>query len=74
MNNQILEYYQKISDGSIPAGKWVLMVYEYIVKGLQEKRFYYDHKKAERAIKFIETFCHHSKGALAPGLIKLELW
>lgn len=72
--NYILSYYQKIKDGSIISGKWVILLYEYIVQGLEEKAFFYDHKKAIKAIRFIENFCHHSKGALAPRLIVLELW
>lgn len=74
MNNAILEYYQQIKDGSITVGKWVRLFYEYIVKGLQEKSFFFVPKKANSAIRFIETFCHHHEGALAPGLIRLELW
>ena len=72
--NYIYEYYQKIEDGSITVGRWVRLVYEYIINGLQEKRFYFDPKKAERPIRFIEAFGHHHEGALAPQLIKLELW
>lgn len=73
-NNYILEYHQKINDGTIIAGIWVKLVYEYIVKGLENKSFFYDQKKAHKAVKFIENFCHHSKGALAPQRVKLELW
>lgn len=73
-NNYILEYYQKIQDGSITVGKWVKLVYQYIVKGLQNKLFFYDQKKASAAVMFIENFCHHHEGAQAPNLIKLELW
>lgn len=74
MNNYIYEYYQQIKDGSVVCGKWVTLWYEYIVKGIEEKRFYYNHKKAQKAILFIETFTHHHEGSLAPQLIKLELW
>lgn len=74
MNNYILQYYQAIRDGSVVVGKWVRLVYEFIIKGLEEKAFYFDKKKADRAIKFIESFCHHHEGALAPQLLKLELW
>lgn len=74
MNNYILEYYQQIKDGSIIVGKWVRLVYECIVSGLEKKDFFYSQKKANAAILFIENFCHHHEGALAPGLIKLELW
>ena len=72
--NYIYEYYQKIQDGSIIVGRWVHLVYEYIINGLKEKRFFYDPKKAERPIRFIETFGHHHEGELAPNLITLELW
>ena len=74
MNNCILEYYQGIKDGSIIVGKYIRQWYTYIVKGLKKKSFYFDQKKANKAIKFIETFCHHHEGELAPNLIELELW
>jgi len=74
MNNYIFAYYQAIKDGSIIAGRWILIWYEYIVQGLEKGLFYFDTKKANKAIKFIETFCRHHEGAMAPGLIKLELW
>ena len=74
MNNYILEYYQGIKDGSIIVGKYIRQWYTYIVKGLKKKSFYFDQKKANKAIKFIETFCHHHEGELAPNLIELELW
>ena len=73
-DDYILAYYQKIMDGSIVVGKWVRLAYEAIIKGLQEKSFFYAPKKANAAILFIENFCHHHEGELAPGLIKLELW
>lgn len=74
MNNPILEYYQHIKDGTETVGRWVRLVYEMVIKGLEEKVFFYDHKKATAAVRFCESFCHHHEGPLAPGLIKLELW
>ena len=74
MSNYILAYYQRIQDGSEVVGRWIKILYELIVKGLQERSFFYDHKKAKAAILFIEQFCHHHEGVLAPGRIKLELW
>lgn len=74
MNDPILEYYQKIKDGTITVGRWILLWYEIIIKGLENKLFFYDPKKARRAISFIETFCRHHEGALAPNLITLELF
>ena len=73
-DNYILAYYQAITDGTAVVGKWVRMLYEYIVKGLQERSFFYSHKKAQAAILFVEQFCHHHEGVLAPGRIRLELW
>lgn len=72
MNNYIYEYYQKIKDGSIVAGRWIIMFYEYIIKGLENQLFFFSQKKANRAIRFIESFCHHSEGR--DDLLKLELW
>lgn len=72
--NYILDYYQKIKDGTIVVGRWVIAFYEYIVRGLNDGIFVYDHKKAQRALRFIESFCRHHEGALAPNLIKLETW
>lgn len=74
MNNYILEYYQAITDGTEVAGKWIRLWYEYLIKGLEEKAFFYNRKKANRALKFIEGFCRHHEGRLAPQHIKLELW
>ena len=74
MNNYIFEYYQAITDGTEVAGKWVRLWYEYLIKGLEEKAFFYNRKKANRALKFIEGFCRHHEGRLAPQHIKLELW
>ena len=73
-SNYILAYYQAIRDGSEAVGKWVRMLYEYIVQGLETGLFFYNHKKAQAAILFIEQFCRHHEGELAPGRIKLELW
>lgn len=72
MTDYIREYYQAIKDGSIVVGKWILLLYEYIVKGLEDRLFYFAPKKANRAVKFIENYCHHSKGR--SDLLKLELW
>jgi len=73
-NNYILEYYQKIKDGTETAGRWIREWYALIVDGLQQKRFFYDHKKAVKVIRFCEMFCRHHEGPLAPHLISLELW
>ena len=72
--NWILTYYQKVKNGSIVVGRWVLLILEYIVNGLQEKRFFYDQKKANEVIDWIEEHCFHTEGPMAPQPLKLELW
>jgi phage terminase large subunit-like protein len=74
MSNYIREYHKEISEGRIVVGKWIKLLYEYIIKGLDEGLFFYSQKKANAAITFIENFCHHHEGVLAPQLLKLELW
>ena len=70
--NYITEYNRKIKSGKIVAGKWVKLIYAYLVEGLRKRRFYYDGEKTQLAIDFIENFCHHSEGR--SDLLKLELW
>jgi phage terminase large subunit-like protein len=72
--NWILTYYQKVKNGSIVTGQWIELILEYIVNGLQEKRFFYDQKKANDAIDWIEEHAFHTEGPLAPQPLKLELW
>ena len=74
MDNYILRYYQKIKDGSVTVGRWIQLLYEHIIRELEEKSITYAPKRANKAINFIETQCRHSEGRLAPGFLKLELW
>lgn len=67
-----MEYYHKITHGEIVAGKWILLIYEIIVRGLEKGEFIFSAKKANKAIKFVENFCHHCEGR--EDLLKLELW
>ena len=73
-SNAILEYYQQITDGTITAGRWIKKLYALIVKGIEDRTYTFNAKKANAAITFCENFCHHHEGELAPNLIKLELW
>ena len=73
-DNYIYAYYQRIKDGSEHAGQWIRLLYEYIIKGLEEKRFRFDQKRANKPIEWIETHCFHTEGPLAPGPFKLELF
>ena len=70
--NYIQEYYNKIQTGEIIVGRWINLLYEKVIAGLRDGLFNFDSGKANSAIEFIETFCHHTKGR--NDLIKLELW
>lgn len=72
--NAILKYYQGICNGSITVGEWIRKLYTVIVDGLESKRWFFDSRKANNCIRFMETYCHHYKGPLAPGHLKLSLW
>lgn len=74
MDNYILAYWQGIRNGSIVVGRWIRLLYERIVRDIDAGTLIFDQKKANNAIRFIETFCRHNKGALAPGHLKLQLW
>lgn len=73
-DNYILAYYQGIKNGSETVGRWIELLYEYIIAGLEAKSFFFDQKKANAAIEWIETHCFHTEGPLAPGPLLLALW
>ena len=74
MDNYILEYYQNIKDGSALVGKWIKLLYEQIIHGIEDGTYVYDAKKANKAIEWIEKYCHHTEGEKAPQRLRLELW
>ena len=73
-DNWIYTYYQGINNGTYQVGRYIALVYEYLVKGLQEKQFFFDGSKANSAIQWVETHCFHTEGPLAPQPLKLEVW
>ena len=73
-DNFIYAYYQKIKNGSVTVGRWVQLLYEYLVAGLEKKEFFFDQERANAAIKWAEEHWFHTEGHLAPGRISLELW
>ena len=74
MDNFILAYYQRICDGSEVVGKWIRMLYDKIVSGIEDGTYHFDQRKANNAIRFFEKFVRHNKGVLAPQVIVLTLW
>ena len=72
VSNYIYEYHAKICSGEVTVGKWIKTIYEIVVNSLEVGDYFFNAKKANKAIKFIENYCHHSKGR--NDLLKLELW
>lgn len=72
--NYIYAYYQEIQNCDVIVGKWIKLWYWQVIKRLEAKEFIYEAKKAEHAISFIERYCRHHEGALAPKRVTLELW
>ena len=73
-DNWIYTYYQGIKNGKYTVGRWIELVYEYLIRGLEGKRFFYDAKKANEVIEWIEAHCFHTEGPKAQDTFELELW
>ena len=73
-DNWIYTYYQGIKNGTYLTGRFITLLYEFLIKGLHEKQFFFDGNKANAAIDWIESHCYHTEGVLAPGALKLEVW
>lgn len=72
LKSSIYEYYRKINSGEIKVGKWIHKIYDILIDGIEQEKWFYDEKKADKCVRFIETFVHHSKGR--SDLLTLELW
>lgn len=81
--NYIKQYYEKIQTGEIKTSRKVKIVYEKLVKDIdnpkivkvyneyseevEEHKYIYSEERALDAIEFIEKFCKHSKGKKFAG-------
>ena len=70
--NYIREYRALIDEGKIVAGKWIKAILKILCDGLDSGDYFYNQQLADRAINYIENFCHHSKGR--SDRLVLELW
>ena len=68
----ITEYNEAIRTKKVRVGKWIKKIYSLICEKIESNEYFFDAEKAEKAIEYIENFCHHSKGR--NDLIALELW
>lgn len=75
MTNYIIEYWQEIEKGNIVVSKRIYKQYQKLVQDIdRHDKYVYDSAKALRPIKFIESFCKHSKGELAGKPLILDLF
>lgn len=72
MDNWIFKYHEAIQKKRVIVGVWVRLCFEILTTGLLNGEWEFNEKKANKAIKFIENFCHHSEGR--SDLLHLELW
>lgn len=72
MDNWIFKYHEAIQKKEVIVGVWVRLCFEILTTGLLNGEWEFNGKKANKAIKFIENFCHHSEGR--SDLLHLELW
>lgn len=74
--NPIIEYNEKIQSGEIIACKKIKILFKHLATEIQnpESKYYYDEKRANHALTFIEKFCKHSKGKWGGKPVILELW
>jgi phage terminase large subunit-like protein len=72
MDNWIFKYHEAIQKKEVIVGVWVRLCFEILTTGLLNDEWEFNEKKANKAIKFIENFCHHSEGR--SDLLHLELW
>ena len=79
-DNYIFRYYDAIRrikrgekvEGVRAAGQFIHDIFRILTDGIKSGEYLFDARKAEKAIRFIENFCHHSEGRA--DLLKLELW
>lgn len=72
MDNWIFKYHEAIKKKEVIVGVWVRLSFEILTTGLLNGEWEFNEKKANKAIKFIENFCHHSEGR--SDLLHLEMW
>lgn len=74
--NPIRLYWEEIQTGRETVSQKIYKTYRHIMRLMeaQDSVYFYDHRRANHVIEFIENFCHHSKGKAGGKLVSLELW
>lgn len=73
--NYIIAYYNLIKSKKIIVSKKIESQFKKIIDDIENpNEYFFDIKKANRPIEFIEKFCKHSKGQWAGKKVTLDLW
>lgn len=73
--NPILEYWDRIQDGSEVVSDKIRRTYKKIVYDVEHPgEYFFSSKRANHIIEFFENYCHHSKGKVGGKKVELELW
>lgn len=72
--NPVTEYAAAITSGDVTVSRRVAAVYGRLAREIQEHPERFSLAKAMKPIRFIETFCRHSKGKLGGQPFRLALW
>ena len=73
-HNYLLEYYEEIQKGNIIIGNELRTTLERLIEDLSNPRYIYDPLPGDLRIRFIETFCKHTKAPFNGMPFILELW
>jgi len=77
MKDYIQEYWDAIQSGEIVVCQKVYKTYEHLVQLKNDKnpnKYYYNERRAEKALRFIMFYCRQSKGIDGGKRINLLLW
>lgn len=74
MSNPVTEYAAAIESGAVVTSHRVAVVYKRLAAEIEAYPERFDRAKALKPIRFVETFCKHSKGPKGGQAFTLALW
>jgi len=72
--NYLIQYYEEIKKGNIIVGRELKAQLDYLISELDNPKYIFDPKPGLHRIKFIETFCKHTKSPFNGEPFVLMLW
>ena len=74
LENYLIKYYEEIKVGNIIVGNELKKQLDYLILELDNPKYVFDPKPGLDRIKFIESFCKHTKSPFNGHPFILELW